>query len=155
MSKKGFYYKYNKRETVSVDSISKQWIESQSNINDSVRFIIEKYAYEHGIFDLNKVIPKVRDKEYYKKLLNASDVQEKTDTKIQSIIDTDLQNNSQLSALSKNSVKSTFDQIDITASESSGTPNIIFRVPETARQNVENEKAKKNEIPLIVPDCYE
>lgn len=62
---KGFNYKYTKHEILE-SSITRQWIEVQSNVQNAIRFLIEKYAYENGINDISKVIPAVRDAEYFK-----------------------------------------------------------------------------------------
>lgn len=64
--KKAYTFKPRKGE----DQKIIEFIETQSNFNDTIRYLIEKEVYTNGIRDIVKYIPAVRDEEYYKELCN-------------------------------------------------------------------------------------
>lgn len=45
-----------------------EFVNKQSNLNDTITYLIEKEIAENGIRDLQNVIPAKRDKNYFKKL---------------------------------------------------------------------------------------
>lgn len=58
---KAYTFKPRKEE----DNRIIEFIETQSNLNDTIRYLIEKEVYTNGIRDIVKYIPAMRDEEYF------------------------------------------------------------------------------------------